>query len=150
MSVPTVSIGLPVFNGENYLEEAIQSILHQTFTYFELIICDNNSSEDIGAICNKYEQQDSRIRYYRNDENVGASRNFNQTFELARGPYFKWAAHDDRLAADFVERCVSVLDRDPDMVLCFSRTQVIDAEGRETELIKVHPFMLSSKPGELV
>jgi len=148
VSVPAVSIGLPVFNGENYLEEAIQSILNQTFANFELIICDNNSSDNKGSTCRTYEQQDSRIRYYRNDENVGASRNFNQTFELARGPYFKWAAHDDRLAPDFVERCVAVLDADSDLVLCFSRTQVIDGEGRETDRIQVHPLMLSSEPSE--
>ncbi len=94
-SDPLVSIGLPVYNGENYLEEAIRSILAQTYTHFELIISDNGSTDRTQEICEFYAERDLRIRYYRNKENLGAAWNYNQTFHLAKGKYFKWAAHDD-------------------------------------------------------
>jgi len=126
---PYVSIGLPVFNGENYLDGAIQSILSQSFTDFELIISDNSSTDRTQAICTAYASQDARIRYYRNERNVGAGPNFNQTVALARGRYFKWAAHDDLLMPDYLEKCVRVLEQEPTVVLCHSFTKEISATG---------------------
>jgi len=128
-SIPRVSIGLPVYNGEGFLKEALESLLRQTYREFELIISDNASSDLTEEICRDYAGRDERIRYYRNDNNVGAAKNFNQTFELATGKYFKWAAHDDICAPEFMARCVEVLDRDPAVVLCFSRTIQIDHDG---------------------
>ena len=98
-AVPRVTIGLPVYNGENYLAEAIDSILGQTFTDFELIISDNASTDRTEEICRRYAAEDDRIRYFRHDRNRGASPNYNFTVEKARGEYFKWAAHDDVLHA---------------------------------------------------
>src|SRR3974377_1117825 len=95
MPVPKVSIGLPVYNGENYLRLAIDSILTQDYTDFELIISDNASADATQEICREYTARDCRIRYYRNKINIGASGNYNRVFELARGGLFKWAAHDD-------------------------------------------------------
>ena len=92
---PRVSIGLPVYNGENFLEFALDSILGQTFQDFELIISDNASTDATESICRRYAAKDSRIRYYRNPNNQGAAQNYNRVFALARGEYFKWAAHDD-------------------------------------------------------
>ncbi len=137
--MPHVSIGLPVFNGENYLEEALQAILTQTFTDFELIICDNASTDQTQAICETYADRDSRIRYYRNPENIGAAPNFNRTVALARGIYFKWAAHDDLLLPTFLERAVAVLDADSTVVLCHAKVKEIDAQGN---LIKYHTIEL--------
>ena len=71
---PRLSIGLPVYNGEKYLSAAIDSILNQTYTDFELIISDNNSTDKTQAICQSYAQKDNRIKYYRLNENVGASK----------------------------------------------------------------------------
>ena len=132
---PYISIGLPVFNGENYLEEALQSLLAQTFTDFELIISDNASTDRTPAICEAYAARDRRIRYYRNPTNVGAGPNFNRTVALARGVYFKWAAHDDLLTPDYLEKCVAILDQDPTIVLCHSYTKEISGVG---ELITIH------------
>lgn len=135
MSMPHVSIGLPVFNGENYLEEALQSILAQTYVDFELIITDNCSTDRTQEICETYARLDQRIRYYRNPSNLGAAPNFNQTVALARGTYFKWAAHDDLLLPTYLEKCVAVLDSHPQVVLCHSQVKEIDAYG---QLIKYH------------
>jgi glycosyltransferase involved in cell wall biosynthesis len=128
-SNPKVSIGLPVYNGEAYLKGAIDSILDQTYQDFELIICDNASTDQTGAICKHYAAKDRRIRYYRQAQNVGATANFNRTFELARGVYFKWAAHDDLLEPTYLEKCVAMLDRTPDAVLCQSLVKIVNDQG---------------------
>jgi glycosyltransferase involved in cell wall biosynthesis len=127
---PRVSIGLPVFNGENYLEEALESLLAQSFVNFELIISDNASADRTQEICHTYMLQDKRVRYYRNQTNLGVHKNWNRVFELSSGEYFKWAAHDDLYAPEFVERCVDALDKDPSIVLCFTKTKIIDEQGR--------------------
>lgn len=133
MSTPTprVSIGLAVRNGERYLDEAIQSILAQTFTDLELIISDNASDDRTADICQHYAQQDARIRYSRNATNIGGANNENLTFRLARGEYFRWAAHDDVLAPTLIEKCVSVLDAQPDIVVCYSGIIAIDENGKQ-------------------
>lgn len=129
MKMPRVSIGLPVYNGENYLGEALDSILAQSFEDFELIISDNASTDATAQICREYAAKDRRIRYYRNNTNVGAAKNFNRVFELSSGEYFKWASHDDVLAPDFILKCTQVLDRDPSVILCHSRTKIIGEHG---------------------
>src|ERR1051326_2036095 len=107
---PRVSIGLPVYNGQQFLEEAINSLLAQTYSDFELIISDNASTDATEQICRAHAAADPRIRYYRNDKNRGPVWNLNRVFELARGELFKWAAHDDVCAPTLVERCVEVLE----------------------------------------
>ena len=130
-SQPRVSIGLPVYNGERYLKEALDSILGQTFKEFELIISDNASTDKTEEICRSYMERDDRIQYHRCITNQGAAWNFNQVFKLSKGQYFKWAAHDDICAAEYLEQCVDVLDQDPDVVVCFSRTIQIDENGHQ-------------------
>jgi glycosyltransferase involved in cell wall biosynthesis len=127
--MPRVSIGLPVFNGENFIKSSIDSILRQTFEDFELIISDNSSNDKTKEICIDYTAKDKRIRYHRNDKNIGASKNFNLTFNLSTGEYFKWAAHDDLIMPDFLQECVDVLDRETGVVLCHSRSKLIDRFG---------------------
>jgi glycosyltransferase involved in cell wall biosynthesis len=131
-----VSIGLPVFNGGDYLTSALEGLLTQTFPEFELIISDNASTDDTQEICRTYASRDPRIRYVRNEENIGAAANFNRVFELSTGEYFKWAAHDDLCAPQFLERCVQGLDRDPSVILCYARTRAIDELSR---VIKEYP-----------
>lgn len=126
---PRVSIGLPVYNGERYLAEALESLLSQTFRDFELIISDNASTDRTEEICRQYAAQDSRIRYYRNAINLGAARNFNHTAELATGEYFQWACYDDLWSPGCLERCVAVLDHDPAVVLCHTLVRIIDDKG---------------------
>lgn len=129
-SSPAVSIGLPVYNGARYLSGAIEAILAQTYENFELIICDNASSDETPQICERFARQDPRIRYVRQPRNVGAAANFNQCVVLAGGRYFKWAAHDDLIEPEFLERCVGLLESNPDAVLCQSMVQIIDQDGR--------------------
>lgn len=128
---PRVTIGMPVFNGEIYVLQALESIVDQTYTDFELIISDNASTDGTERICRAYAARDPRIRYYRNESNLGAVANFNRVFEFARGEYFKWAAHDDVLAPTYLEKTVAALDADPGAVLCQSLVRIIDEKGKE-------------------
>ena len=129
MSLPRVTVGIPVFNGESYLSQAIDSVLAQTFTDFELIISDNGSSDRTEEICRHYAAMDPRIRYYREEVNHGAAWNHNRLVELARGEYFKWQCYDDLCAPEMIARCVSELDRNPDIVLCYGQFVRIDKSG---------------------
>lgn len=128
---PRVSIGLPVYNGENYLESTLDALLAQTFTDFELIISDNASTDRTQEICLDYAARDRRIRYVRNATNIGAVKNYNQTVALARGTYFKWNGHDDPCAPTFLEQCVAALDRDPSVVLAYTKSRIIDEQGKD-------------------
>jgi glycosyltransferase involved in cell wall biosynthesis len=128
-AMPQVSIGLPVYNGERYVKDAIQSILEQTFTDFELIISDNSSTDDTERICREFAKQDQRIRYDRNPCNLGAAANYNRVFALSTGKYFKWAAHDDMCAPEYLAKCVDILERYPAVVLCYPRAKIIDDKG---------------------
>ena len=136
---PKVSIGLPVYNGERFIEEAIESILDQTFMDFELIVSDNASTDRTSEICRRYAERDPRVRYYRNKTNLGAAANYNRVFHLAQGDYFRWAAHDDKLAPGYIAACVDVLDRNPSVVLCYPQTLIID---EQSEPINMHPDKL--------
>jgi glycosyltransferase involved in cell wall biosynthesis len=125
---------VPVYNGDNYLAETLDSILAQTFSDFEVITSDNASTDRTEAICRQYAAQDPRVHYVRNPTNLGAAKNYNRVFELAKGEYFKWNGHDDPLAPGFLKRCVAVLDRDPGVVLCFARNRAIDERGEEHDV----------------
>src|SRR5215831_17134423 len=102
--VPVATIGIPVYNGEAYLEEAIRSALAQTADDLEVVISDNASTDRTAEICNDYAQQDSRVRYFRNPRNLGAAPNYNIVLANARGRYFKWLAHDDRISPSYVAK----------------------------------------------
>jgi glycosyltransferase involved in cell wall biosynthesis len=142
---PRVSIGLAVFNGERYLSEAIASILAQTFANFELIISDNASTDATEQICRDYARHDKRIRYSRLAKNIGGTQNANRTFGLARGHYFRMAAHDDILAPDLLRQCVNILDRHQSVVLCYSSTMLIDEHDRPISVIQTDAAT-SAKP----
>jgi glycosyltransferase involved in cell wall biosynthesis len=128
-AVPAVCVGLPVYNGADYLVEAIESILNQSFSDFELLIQDNASTDATEQICRTYAAKDPRVSYARNPQNVGAAANYNLVFQRARGRYFKWMAHDDVCAPEFLERCVQALDADPAVVLCCGQAQLINDDG---------------------
>lgn len=139
MAIPRVSIGIPVFNGATYIKEALDSLVNQTFQDFEIIISDNASQDDTPSICKAYSRADERVRYVRHDHNHGAALNYNFVFNQARSPYFKWASHDDVCAPLFLERCVEVLDRSPETVLCFPQTIIID---KDSHPVKDYPNQL--------
>lgn len=127
---PIISIGIPVYNGERYLAETLDSILAQTFTDFEIIISDNASTDGTESVCRAYQDKDPRVKYYRNSENLGAAKNYNRAFHLSSGKYFKWAASDDLIEPELFETCVEVLENTPNVVLCYSKTNIIDENGR--------------------
>lgn len=132
-SAPKISVGMPVYNGELYLEEAIRSVLRQTYEDFVLYISDNASSDKTEQICRDYASQDKRVSYTRNTENIGASENYNRLFRMVSGPYFRWHNADDICAPELHEKCVSMLDATPEAVLCYGKTKLIDHEGRLIE-----------------
>lgn len=133
---PAVSLGMPVYNGMPYLPATMDSLLSQTYSDFEIVICDNASSDETREVCERYAARDSRIRYVRNDENIGAAGNYNRVFELSRGRYFKWAAADDLLAPSFLAECVAALDAHPEASLAFPGTTIIDGEGRHMHRVE--------------
>src|SRR5689334_10548773 len=109
MTNPKVSVGLPVYNGQRYVRHALESLRRQEFEDFEVVISDNASTDQTGEICAEYVARDARFRYFRNETNIGASPNYNRTFELARGEYFKWCAHDDVCLPGFLSKCMATM-----------------------------------------
>ncbi|HVS76704.1 MAG TPA: glycosyltransferase family 2 protein [Steroidobacteraceae bacterium] len=132
--VPPVSVGVPVFNGENFLEDAIRSALSQTLDDLELVLCDNASTDRTAEICSDYAARDPRVRYFRNPRNLGAAANYNLAFSHARGRYFKWLAHDDRMLPSFLAKTYRVLEERKDAVLCNTVVAYIDSEGAQIGL----------------
>lgn len=128
--IPRVSVGVPVYNGEAYLRECLESLLAQDFEDYELIISDNGSTDGTEEICRDYAARDTRIRYLREPENRGGSWNFNRLPYLARGEYFRWSCHDDMCAPTHLRTCVEALDRAaPSVVLVLTGTAFIDERG---------------------
>ncbi len=106
---PVVSIGMPVYNGAQYIREALDSLLAQTFTDFELIISDNASSDATQAICSEYARRDPRIQYVRQSENKGAAANFKFVLDCAQAELFMWAAYDDLWAHNYMMDATTLL-----------------------------------------
>jgi len=126
---PKISVGMPVYNGERYIESAIEATLSQTFGDFELIISDNASTDRTGEICRDFASRDERIRYIRNAENIGAANNYNQLFRESSAEYFRWFNADDDCSEVLHERCFDVLEANPDAVMCYGKTVIIDQSG---------------------
>lgn len=124
-----VSIGIPVYNGEQFVAHAIQSVLDQSYQDWELIISDNASTDGTQAICESFAELDPRIKYFRATENHGAAWNFNEVFHKASGELFRWLSHDDYLMPTVIEKCVEALDQNPDCVGCATATGAIDEDG---------------------
>jgi glycosyltransferase involved in cell wall biosynthesis len=135
-AVPRLSIGLPVYNGEDFLAESLDALLGQSYEDFELIISDNASTDGTAGICRRYAAQDSRVRYVRQLRNIGAVPNHNFVFGQSRGELFKWASDDDLYARDLLQRCVDALDEYPDVVLAHSWTGAVDAAGKVTQALE--------------
>jgi glycosyltransferase involved in cell wall biosynthesis len=134
---PRISVGLPVYNGENYVSEAIQSILSQDFEDFELIISDNASTDSTAEICRHFAEQDARVKYSRLDSNCGALPNYQRVFRLAEAPFFKWAAHDDICLRGMLGRCLAALEESPQsVVMVYPRSNIINERGQVTEVAK--------------
>ena len=134
-ATPRLSIGLPVYNGERYLAEALEALLGQTFEDFELIVSDNASTDDTARICCSYQKQDRRIRYFRQPKNIGLAPNHNFVLGQARGELYKSAHHDDLCARDLLQRCVDALDEHPEAILANTWSAAVDSATVVTHLI---------------
>ncbi|MGP7997912.1 MAG: glycosyltransferase family 2 protein [Streptosporangiaceae bacterium] len=140
---PKLSVGLPIYNSEKYLAEAIEALLGQTYADFELIISDNASTDGTPDICHHYESLDSRVRYFRQPRNIGLAPNHNFVADQAGGEYFKWAAGDDLYGRDLLARCVAALDEYPQVVLAHSWTAYIDDHRTVTQAFE-YPLSTTS------
>lgn len=129
---PSISVGIPVYNGVSFLEDAIDCVLNQTDENFELIISDNASSDGTEEIFRGVAAKDRKVIYSRNAQNIGAARNCNRVFKLATGPYFRWFNADDLCAPDLHEQCLAALEQDQGPVLGYGKTNLIDQDGATT------------------
>ena len=145
---PRVSIGIPVRNGERFLGEAVESLLSQTFTDLEVVICDNASTDRTQEICEAFAARDPRVRYFRNSTNLGPAGNHNKCVSLARGQYFRWHAHDDMCLPTYLARCVEALDGDPSVVLVYPCTVIVDEKGEVLENYDFRPATDSVRPSK--
>jgi glycosyltransferase involved in cell wall biosynthesis len=145
---PRVTIGLPVYQGERFLEETLDAIASQTIRDYELVICDNASTDRTREISEARAARDPRIRYVRNPANIGGDRNWNRCFELARGEYFIGVGYDDLLHPEYLERTVAKLEEDPAAVFCHTRAHRIDEAGRVTSDYAPQTFSTSPRPSE--
>lgn len=130
---PKVSIGMPAYNSAKWIGSTIDSILNQSYKNIELIISDNASTDNTQKLCEEIAKKDSRVKYYRNESNIGVSENFNAVFKYATGEYFKWTSSSDLLKETFIEKCLNVLQMREDVVLVCPGTllftdQLDDAE----------------------
>lgn len=135
-SCPLVSIGMPVYNGARFIRESFESLLSEDYEHFELIVCDNASTDGTEAICREYAGRDNRIDYRRSAQNVGAVANFQKAADLACGKYFMWASDHDLWHRSYVSKLLAVLEAEPDVSLAYARTELIDEEGAALELME--------------
>jgi glycosyltransferase involved in cell wall biosynthesis len=130
-ALPLVTIGMPVYNEDRFLAEALRSLLSQDYPNFEIVISDNASTDDTGKICLAFAEQDKRIRYFRMERNEGAVSNFRRTMDLAQGKYFMWASGHDLWSVNLISECVHLLERDTNGVIAFGCCEWIDTAGQK-------------------
>lgn len=126
-----ISIGMPVYNGERFIGQALDSLLAQDYGNFELTISDNASTDRTQEVCLEYAARDVRIRYCRNEMNMGAIWNFNRVFELSSGEYFMWAAHDDYWDTRYLQSCLEAFDISEGIVLVGTECESVDSATGE-------------------
>ncbi len=133
-NIPLISIGLPVFNGESRIKNAIDDLLMQTYPNVEIIISDNASSDGTAEICRSYAEKYSVIRYIRHEKNLGAWQNFSFVLSEAKGEYFMWAAHDDRRSSNWIKRLSESMG--DGIVMAYGDIAGVDESGREIGKLK--------------
>lgn len=147
-SHPQVSIGVPVYNGAPSIGRALDALLAQEHTDFELIISDNCSTDRTGEICQAYQARDRRVRYERTTRNMGAAWNFQHVLDMARGQYFMWAAHDDYWAPAFVGSMLHELEAHPEAAVAMCATERVREDHSRQDVIRYEgradPSLMSS------
>jgi glycosyltransferase involved in cell wall biosynthesis len=128
-TLPLVSIGTPVYNGEDFIRQAIESVISQDYPNIEMVISDNASTDSTQSICEEYATKYPQIKYYRQSTNLGMNTNFNASLELAQGEFFCWLSHDDFLAPTYISKCLDMLDRYPQAIACCSEINFVNYDG---------------------
>ena len=143
-----VDIGMPVYNGERYIEETLESVANQTFEDFRLFISDNASTDRTEDICRAWAEKDSRISYIRNPENVGAAGNYEVCYHAGDAEYFRWQNADDTIRPNLIEACLDVLQNDPEVVLAYGKSHIIDSESKFVRKYDDNLFLMQDSPVE--
>ena len=146
---PRISVAMPVYNGERFLAETLDSWLAQDLQDFELIVSDNASSDNTPRILDEYSRRDPRLRVLRRSDRVIAWENFNGLVEQASAPLFAWAASDDLRHPSYLQRLSAVLDRDRDAVLAYARTTLFGDPRRERRRARRRPATPGVEPDKL-
>jgi glycosyltransferase involved in cell wall biosynthesis len=129
MNPPIVSICIPTFNRPRLLKEAIQSCLNQTFSDFEIIITDNSANDDSRTIVREF--SDVRLRYFKNENNIGPHANSARALSLATGKYIKWLMDDDLLKPEFLALTVAALEKHTSAGVAMAPMDLIDEASRQ-------------------
>jgi len=140
-----ISIGMPVYNAQEFLKKRIINILEQTFEDFELIISDNCSEDKTHEICLELSKTDKRIHYYHQNENKGVLSNFGFVLKNAKAPFFVWSGVDDIWHKDFLKECIDFLEQNDDYAGCIGRVERYgDLSYREISNDKLTKKIISS------
>ncbi len=138
-NMPIITIGIPVYNGEKFIQKCIESVLQQTYRNFELIISDNASIDSTTDICNKFLKKDDRIKFFKQNKNMGANWNFNFLLEKSIGKYFVWVAADNIILPEFIEKSIAELESQEKIVGCISKIKIdevyIDQFKKEKQIL---------------
>lgn len=134
-----ISIGLPIYNGEKFLERKLDSLLSQTFSNFELIISDNNSTDLTNQICINYAKNDNRIKYFRQEKNLGVRSNYNFVLSKANYDFFVWTAVDDIMDKNFLEKSFEKLEKNKNLVCCMANIKFYGI--KENKFNKINLFL---------
>jgi glycosyltransferase involved in cell wall biosynthesis len=145
---PLVTIGLPVYNSEQTLQQSIDSLLSQTYTDFTLVISDNASTDGTADICKRAAAADSRIQYYRNATNIGNPGNFNRVFQLTSTTYLKWSTADDLTEPTFLEKAIPVMEADEQIALCYPKTWIIEGDDPTRTPYEDNLHLMQEDPAE--
>jgi glycosyltransferase involved in cell wall biosynthesis len=145
---PKVTIGLPVYNGDKKgLRQSIESILGQDYSNIELVISDNASTDGTSGVCQEFAAKENRVRYYRNETNIGANKNFLRALDLCTSAFFKWAEHGDVHEPSYISSCMKKMLEDDAIVLCYPRTRAIHENG-VSEIANDHVNAMDDSPVE--
>jgi glycosyltransferase involved in cell wall biosynthesis len=129
--MPKVTVCIPTYNRADYLTYSVKSVLRQTYQDFELIICDDGSSDNTPEVVAGF--NDSRIRYLRHPQNIGRSLNMRSGFTAATGEYFVKFDDDDGLIPEFLDKTVAILDRKKNVDFVCTDHWIIDKFGQKIE-----------------
>ncbi|GAA1376016.1 glycosyltransferase family 2 protein [Catellatospora chokoriensis] len=143
---PRVTFGVTAYNNERYLPGALDAVLAQDFPDFEVVACDNQSTDATWDILQDYAARDARVRVFRNESNLGESGNYARVVSLARGEFFRLTSHDDRIAPTLLRRCVEALDANPAAVAAYPQAVVMDAAGNELFACTGEPAVRQATP----